>query len=376
MKQPHLVFQLDDDLDQEMLPAVTSDGTRLLAPAGRDPASILTWFESISAVTVPLHDGSLRTARLGADAFARQAKAHNTLRAYRASIRAWCGWCAQHGLSCLPAREGDIAAFLADERMRGRSVTTIGLRRAALRYMHRLAGIRSPTGSAEVSETLSGIRRAAAHDEQFPRKKAPVTAELLRRILASVVDDLPGLRDRAMILVGFTAALRRSELARIKVEHITANEAGLSVLLPVSKGERAGRTATVALPRGRTELCPVRAIARWREAAGITEGPLFRRIWRTPTRNENQVPIHVVGHGAMDSGSVARMLKGRIAAAGFDASVFSGHSLRRGVLNEGLNLGVHPKRLKDHARHKSYAALDEYLERGDPFETHPMKDVL
>ena len=222
------------------------------------------------------------TARATADAFARLAKAANTRRAYRAGVAAWCAWCARHALPCLPASAADVVAFLAAERQRGLAVNTIDLRRAAIRYLHYLAGCAVPTAEAVVGETLAGIRRDAAQRGEFPAKKLAAAVGVLREILAPIGDDLRGRRDRALLLTGFAGALRRSELAAIRLEHLEAAPRGLRLTLPLSKGDRDGKGVTVALPLGTTELCPVRALRRWQDAAGITDGPLFRRIWPRP----------------------------------------------------------------------------------------------
>lgn len=345
-------------------------------PVDGQPAEIRTWFDGAVLAAIPTHDGTLQTARVAAQAYARHAKAENTRRAYRAGVRAWCEWCHRHALPCLPAGPADVVAFLAAERGRGLSVTTVELRRAAIRYLHFIAGCPVPTAEAQVAETVSGMRRHAADLGELPAKKLAATADLLREILKVMPDDLAGLRDRALLLLGFAGALRRAELAAVQVSHLEARERGLRLTLPRSKGERTGRVVTVAIPYGRTELCPVRAIRRWQEAAGIVDGALFRRIWLPPSPGSGPPPSPRVGTDAIDPGTVGRIIKKRAAAAGFDGELFGGHSLKRGALTTGMDQGVHPTRLKQLGRHKSYAVLDEYLQFGDPFEGHPLSGVL
>jgi site-specific recombinase XerC len=349
------------------------------APLDQPPATVRAWFDAAAAAVIPDHDGTIGTARHAAQAYARRAKAANTRLAYRAGVRAWCSWCDQHALPCLPAGTADVIAFLAAEHGRGASVATIALRRAAIRYLHFIAGCPVPTAQAQVAETMAGIHRTAADQGALPARKLAATADILRQILAPIGDDLVGLRDRALLLVGFAGALRRAELAAIRVDHIEPRERGLRLTLPRSKGDRTGSGVTVAIPYGATELCPVRALRRWQDAAGITEGAVFRRIWRPPTRRkrgEAPLPCPVVGHAAIDAGTVARIIKARAAAAGFDPRALGGHSLKRGALTTGMDRGVHPTRLKQLGRHKSYAVLDEYLELGDPFDSHPLSGVL
>ncbi|HUN50235.1 MAG TPA: site-specific integrase, partial [Candidatus Sulfotelmatobacter sp.] len=217
------------------------------APVGQAPARVRRWFDAAADALIPAYDGRLATARLAADAYARRAKAENTRRAYRAGVRAWCLWCEAHALPCLPASAADVVAFLAAERGRGLSVNTVDLRRAAIRYLHFIAGCPVPTAEARVAETMAGIRRDAADTGDLPAKKLAATADILRQILAPIPDDLAGLRDRALLLVGFAGALRRAELAAVRVADLETSERGLRLLLPRSKRERTGNSVTVAI---------------------------------------------------------------------------------------------------------------------------------
>lgn len=361
------------------IPVPVSQVTVGQAPVGQSPEDVRLWFDAAAKAAIPLADGTLATARDAADAYARHAKADNTRRAYRAGVRAWCAWCETHALPCLPAASADVAAFLAAERGQGASVSTLTLRRAAIRYLHFIAGLPVPTAEARVAETMAGIQRHASAQGETPTRKLAATIGILGQILEPIGADLVGLRDRALLLTGFAGALRRSELAAIRVEHLETHDRGLYLTLPHSKGERTGKAVTVAIPYGSTALCPVRALRRWLAAAEITEGAVFRRVWQPPTRAKAADAVRpdlVVGTEALDPGTVARIVKSRAQAAGFDPAILSGHSLKRGALTTGKDLGVHPSRLKQLGRHKTYAVLDTYFEFGDPFEGHPLKGLM
>ena len=355
------------------------------APIGGSAPAVQKWFDETVQVIEPVMDGSLAAERDAAKMFQRLAKAENTRIAYRAAVRAWCGWCGYRGLPSLPAAGADVATFLAAERHRGLAPNTIDLRRAAIRYLHRAAGCAVPTSDVCVAETVAGIRRDAARKGQVPEKKAAATASIIRQMLAEIPDDLRGLRDKALILVAFAGALRRSELVSIRVERLEQTERGLRLTIPKSKGSQAAGVI-VPLPYGETELCPVRALARWREAAGITAGPVFRRIWLakqvkagdaggTPPDGQSPAPPRI-GHDAMSTRAIADMVQARASAAGFDGKHFGGHSLKRGALTTGMERAVHPADLKRLGRHKSFDVLGEYLEFGDLFDRHALKGVL
>ena len=137
------------------------------------------------------------------------------------------------------------------------------------------------------------------------------------------------------------------------------------------------------LPVGRTDLCPVRALEAWLAAAGITEGPLFRRLWRLPPPRVRQGTIrkpiadrHRMGTKPIDTDSVALVIKKWTGIAGLDGAAFAGHSLRRGAISSGVAQGVHIARLKQFSGHASLKSLEEYVELDELRHNHPLKDVL
>ena len=235
------------------------------------------WFDRAVDASEPVLDGTLASERDAADTYRRMAKAENTRRAYRAAVRAWCSWCALHGLAPLPASGQDVAAFLAGERGRKLSPETLKLRRAAIRYLHRAAGCPVPTDDVCVSETMAGITRDAAKKGVVPRKKVAATATILRRLLAPHPgDDCAACGTAPCCWWAFAGALRRSELAAIRFEHLEKTDRGIRLTLPQTKGEQTD-AVTVPLPYGDTELCPVHALEPGSLRPGLTEGPVFRQ---------------------------------------------------------------------------------------------------
>ncbi len=342
------------------------------APAHGPPALVSAWFDTVAAAEKKENDGTLASAHDSSRAYRSRAKADNTRAAYRSAVRAWCTWCHQHGVPPLPASSRGVAAFLAAERDRGQSGNTLRLRAAAIRFLHRAAGLPSPTDNVEVSETMAGIRR----DAPDPKKKRAATLTVLRELLAPIPDDLRGLRDRALLLSGFAAALRRSELAGIQLGDLERTDHGYQLTLRRSKGAQT-EAVLVPLPYGKTELCPARALTRWLTAAEIKEGPVFRRLW-VPKRAIAGAtpPLPAIGAEPLTSRSICRIVQGRATAAGFLGKDFGGHSLKRGALTTGMQLGAHATHLKRLGRHKSFDVLGEYLEFGNLFDHYPLRDVL
>jgi site-specific recombinase XerD len=361
-------------------PAPVSDKVSAPLPAGAAPEDVRHWFDLETIVELPAPVAGFDDAAEAAAQYRRASRSENTRRAYRAAVARFTDWCALHAQTALPAAPETVAAFLAAEARAGLAVNTLRLRHAAIRYLHLLAGYPPPTAAAVVSTTFAGIKRA--HRRPLGKKTALVL-DRLRAAIETVPQTLPGLRDRALLLVGFAAALRPSEIARLALEHVPRHADGIELFLPWRKNDQDARGTKLWLPQGRTDLCPVAALEAWLAAAAITEGPLFRRIWRLPPpripRGIRRKPVadrYRIGTKPIDTDSIALIVKNWIGLAGFDATAFAGHSLRRGAISSGVAAGVHIARLKQFSGHASLKSLEEYVELDELRENHPLKDVL
>jgi site-specific recombinase XerD len=349
-------------------------------PAGAAPEDVRHWFDLETIAELPAPVASFADAADAAAQYRRASRSENTRRAYRAAVARFTEWCAAHGQTALPASPETVAAFLAAEARAELAVNTLRLRHAAIRYMHLLAGYPPPTAAAVVSTTFAGIKRQ--HRRPLNKKTALVLERLLPAIQA-IPETLPGLRDRALLLVGFAAALRPSEIAGLALGHATRHPDGTELFLPWRKNDQDARGTKLWLPKGRTDLCPVTALEAWLASAAITEGPLFRRIWRLPpprvTKGAKPRPSparYRVGSDPIDTDSIALIVKNWTGLAGFDAAAFAGHSLRRGAISSGVAQGVHIARLKQFSGHASLKSLEEYIELDELRQNHPLKDVL
>src|SRR5260221_405555 len=211
--------------------------------------------------------------KLAAD-FAKASKAPATQAAYGSDFRIFEIWCRARGISALPASAESLCAFLADEAAVGKRASTLGRRLAAIRYFHRAAGYDTPTGDEKVKAVLSGIRRTIG---AAPVRKKAATADITIA-MAATGTSLRELRDRAVLLLGFAGAFRRSELVALDVADIEDVPEGLLISIRRSKTDQEGQGRKVAVPRGEI-ACPVAALKAWLEAAGITEGAVFRRVF-------------------------------------------------------------------------------------------------
>jgi site-specific recombinase XerD len=302
---------------------------------------------------------ALREALALAQGFARAEKAENTRRAYRSDFALFEAWCRAHRVKALPARPETVAAFIATEAQRTKA-STIQRRMAAIRYAHRLSGHASPTDDERVKATERGIRRTLG---AVATQKAPATRETLLAMLAFKDRTIADLRDRALLLIGFAGALRRSELVALDVGDVAIARDGLHILIRRSKTRQDG--ATIAIARGK-RACPVQALRAWLRAAAISKGPLFRRV----SKVGRVLPARLTAQ------SVALIVKARAKRAGLDPQQFSAHSLRAGFLTSASKRGASIFKMMDVSRHRSVQALKGYIRDRELFADHAGRGML
>jgi site-specific recombinase XerD len=294
--------------------------------------------------------------------YAKAEKAPATRKAYATDFRLFKAWCDGKDAQALPAAPETVAAFLAAEAEAGVRPSTLGRRVAAIRYAHRLASLATPTDAEGVKATLRGIRRSVGARKL---RKAPALADRVKAMIAASPDTLAGKRDRALILLGFAGALRRSELVALDVADIKESEAGLRVTIRHSKTDQDGEGATIAIARGAV-ACPVRALREWLDAAGIETGAVFRPVNKSGG----------VANTRLTDRSVANIVKAMAGSVGLDASAFSGHSLRAGFLTSAATNGASIFKMMDVSRHKSVDTLRGYVRDAELFKDHAGAGLL
>jgi site-specific recombinase XerD len=255
-----------------------------------------------------------------------------------------------------------VAAYLASEAESGLASATIGRRCAAIRHAHKLAGHEPPTDHEAVKATLRGIRRTIG---AAPQRKAPAVAEIMRDMARAAPGGFKGLRDRALLLLGFSGAFRRSELVALDLADLEETEDGLRVTIRRSKTDQEGMGATIAIIRGGA-CCPVKAVKAWLDVAGITEGPVFRPVRRGGKVRDQRLATK----------SVCDLVKAYADRVGLDAAAFGAHSLRAGFLTSAARRGASVFKMRDVSRHKSMDVLQSYVRDADMFRDHAGAGLL
>ena len=270
-----------------------------------------------------------------AQAFMRAAKAPNTLRAYQADLRDFDGWCAENDRAVLPATPATICDYVTALANGGAKASTIRRRLSAISQAHQAAGfVPSPTQDWSVRTTLQGIRRQLG---VAPEQKAPLTADELARLIGLLPNDLSGLRDRPLLLIGFFGAFRRSELVALSVADVQVVTEGLRITVRRSKTDQEGAGLVKGIPRReRFATDPVRTLRAWLDAARIVEGPL----WRPVNRHGQLQP------GRLSASAIADVVKRSCVRAGLDPDLYAGHSLRAGLATSAAWGGAPDRAIK------------------------------
>jgi site-specific recombinase XerD len=286
--------------------------------------------------------------------FARQSKAENTLRGYRADWRDFCAWCERNSQRHLPTSPETVAAYIA-ECASHLKVGSIQRRLNAIAEAHKATGLDSPTSLGMVRNTLKGIKRTLG---TAAVQKAPALTADIRAMVEATDAGMIGKRDRAMILLGFAGAFRRAEIVGLDVADLAFGRDGLTVLLRRSKTDQEGQGRRVGIPyASNPETCPVRTVQAWLETAGIIEGPLFRSINRHGR-------MRASGLSAID---VARVVKKLVERAGLDPSKYAGHSLRAGHATSAAASGASERSIMNQTGHRSVQMVRRYIREGSLF---------
>jgi integrase len=271
----------------------------------------------------------------------------NTLRAYRSDWADFEAWCDGRGLCPLPSSPTDVTCYVADLATRARS-TTVRRRLAAIASRHLTAGLPSPTTDLAVRV---GVARAERDLRDLSHPTAPLGLAELKALVAALPQTAAGARDRAIVLLGIGAALRRSELAALDVRDVRVRAGGLLVCAR----DREGIVVRKALvPSGSSPATDApSAWAAWAAVSGVRHGPAFRAV----DRHGN------IGSGRLSDAAHAAIVKRALAAAGLDTGRYGIGSLRRGLVLIAARSGVADRGIAAQTGHKSLALVREYMRR-------------
>ncbi len=295
--------------------------------------------------------------------YADASHAPGTRRAYASALRGFQAWCATCDVESLPAAPQTVVLYvthLADFS----KLATIRRHLAAIAHAHRERGLESPVAHEVVRRVVRGIARTNGAAQ---RRKAAITLDVLRAMLLAVRGhDLKVKRDRAILLLGFAGALRRSELAALDFEDLGWSREGLRVTIRRSKTDQTGLGSEIAVPYVATQsLCAARAVRLWLEATGITTGPVFRTFTLRSALSDRRI----------DGRDVANLVHTLAARAGVEGD-FSAHSLRAGFVTSAAKAKVSLDSIARTTRHKSLTVLMGYVRPAQAFDDVALTSII
>lgn len=288
--------------------------------------------------------------------FAALADAPNTQRAYLSDWKHFLSWCKKQNRSPLPIDPDSLALYLRycaeKERLK---ISTVERRLAAISEAHSRNKFQSPSSEWVVRNTMKRLRRELGTPA---RGKNPILISDLRKMVKLCPDTLAGMRDKAVLLIGFAAALRRSDIVNLDVEDISKADEGLVLMIRRGKTDQKRRGRKIGVPFGQDPLtCPVKALCGWLEAAHIFEGPVLRSVNKFDHPSPNR----------LSDGVVADIVKKYCAKIGKRISLFSGHSLRAGFATSAAIAGASERSIQKQTGHQSLLILRRYIREAEMF---------
>ena len=269
-------------------------------------------------------------------------------------------WCEGHQRAAMPATADTLSLYLTDLLFQGKKVVTASRCASAVAWMHRHEKQTSPL-TDEVRSILWGARRLRIEQ---PRQMVPITVDQVRQIACTFGREKTptALRDRAIVVLGFASALRRSNLASLKMEDVEFRAEGVTIHVRREKQDPAGhQRRVIAIPFGNeTASCPVRCLRAWLRWRGEESGPVFTRLDHPKMRP----------HESLSGNTILKIVKYAIASIGVDAEQYGPHSLRAGLITEAGQRGVSPLVIASQSGHRSLDSLQRYFRPTDAFRSN------
>ncbi len=297
----------------------------------------------------------------------QSSKASNTVRAYKSDFRDFGLFCAQNGFKNLPSEPKIVSIYLTHLSTKDIKLSTIKRRLVSIGVIHKMKGHYLDTKHPIIIENLMGIKRRKGI---IQKGKKPLLINNLRKILKVIdeqnIEDIKKLRDKSIILIGFSGGFRRNEIVSLDYEDLDFVYEGLKITLKKSKTDQFGEGSIKALPYFENNVyCPVTTLKRWINISKISKGPLFRRFSKGSKLTSNRLTDQ----------TVALLIKEYLNKAGIDNKNYSGHSLRSGFATTAAESGAEERSIMTMTGHKSTEMVRRYIKEANLFKNNALKKV-
>ena len=297
----------------------------------------------------------------------QNSKAKNTIRAYKSDFKDFALFCAKNGFKNLPTEPKIVSLYLTYLSSKEAKMSTLKRRLVSIGVIHKLKGHYLDTKHPSIIENIMGIKRRKG---SIQKSKKPLLINNLKEII-NVIDEgkrdnIKKLRDRTIILIGFSGGFRRNEIVSLDFDDLDFVPEGLKINIKRSKTDQFGEGSIKALPYfNKSQYCPVVSLKKWIDLTRITSGPVFRRFIKGSKLSENR----------LTNQTVAILIKEYLNLAGIDSTNYSGHSLRSGFATSAADSGAEERSIMNMTGHKSTEMVRRYIKEANLFKNNPLSKM-
>ena len=297
----------------------------------------------------------------------QNSKALNTVRAYKSDFSDFGLFCAQNGFKSLPSEPKIVSLYLTFLSTKNVKMSTIKRRLVSIGVIHKLKGHYLDTKHPSIIENIMGIKRRKGSSQ---KGKKPLLISDLKQVINSIDEEkneeIKKLRDRSIILIGFSGGFRRNEIVSLDFDDLDFVQEGLKIRLKKSKTDQFGEGSVKGLPYfDNSQYCPVVSIRKWIEISKINSGALFRRFTKGSKLSDNR----------LSDQTVALLIKDYLKLAGIESRNYSGHSLRSGFATSAAESGAEERSIMAMTGHKSTEMVRRYIKEANLFKNNALSKI-
>ena len=297
----------------------------------------------------------------------KSSKSNNTIRAYKSDFNDFELFCVQNGFKSLPSIPKIISLYLTHLSSKNIKMSTLKRRLVSIGVIHKLKGLYLDTKHPSIIENIMGIKRRKG---SFQKGKKPLLINDLK-LLIDVIDEynneeMMRVRDRSMMLIGFSGGFRRNEIVSLDFDDLDFVSEGLKINLKRSKTDQFGEGSVKGLPYfDNSKYCPVLSLKKWIEISNIETGPLFRRFSKGSKLTDNRLTDQ----------TIALLIKKYLKLAGKESKNYSGHSLRSGFATSAAESGAEERSIMAMTGHKSTEMVRRYIKEANLFKNNALNKI-
>jgi len=297
----------------------------------------------------------------------QSSKANNTVRAYKSDFNDFSLFCVQNGFKSLPSEPKIVSLYLTHLSTKDIKMSTLKRRLVSIGVIHKLKGYYLDTKHPSIIENIMGIKRRKG---SVQKGKKPLLINYLKQIINVIDEDkndeIKTIRDRSIILIGFSGVFRRNEIVSLDYDDLDFVPEGLKITLKRSKTDQFGEGTLKGLPYFESsQYCPVLSLKKWIKISNINSGPLFRRF----SKGSKLTDIRLTDQ------TVALLIKKYLNLVGIDSKNYSGHSLRSGFATSAAESGAEERNIMAMTGHKSPEMVRRYIKEANIFKNNPLNKI-